>query len=279
MRIMLVCESFGSLGGVGQLVEELAAGLARAGNPVAIASNRSDRVPCPRDIASGVELAWLDLPRRKQPTWRHPERLFRRPRATELLAFMRSWRPDIVNIHGGLRDRFPAVLEACAAASAPVVLSFHLAGSRDRQADPLPDLSAARAIVFLTAAIQRGFERGSPRASNHYVITGGVDCEAAGRAAALQRQRPYIFSAARLDLRFKALDLLIDAFAQVAGANPALDLLLVGDGPDRSRLRAQAEALGLADRVVMPGVLPRDEFWSYHKGAALFAMPARPTEG
>lgn len=280
MRILLLCESFGSLGGVGQLVEELAGGFARANHRVAIASNRSDRNLCPRQTPDGVEIAWVDLPRLKPLTWRHPERLWRRARAAELLAFMKSWRPDIVNIHGGLRNRLPAVLDACRTAARPVVMSFHLAGgAREAHSEPALGLDDACAITFLTAAIKCGFERNNGPVRNGHVITGGVNCDAAERAIPLRRERPYIFSAARLDLRFKAIDLLIAAFARIADDRPSLDLIIAGDGADRARLRAQADSLNLGDRVIMPGVLPRDQFWSHHKGASLFAMPTRPTEG
>jgi glycogen(starch) synthase len=279
MRILLLCESFGSLGGVGQLVEELAGGFARTNNRVAIVSNRSDRIPCPRRTPDGVEVVWVDLPRLKPFTWRHPERLLRRGRAADLLAFMKSWRPDIVNIHGGLRNRLPAVLDACRTAARPVVLSFHLAGAREAEPEPPLGLADACAVTFLTAAIKSGFERSNGSVPNGHVITGGVDCDAADRAVPLRRERPYIFSAARLDLRFKAIDLLIAAFARIANDRPSLDLIIAGDGVDRARLLAQAESLKLGDRVIMPGVLARDEFWSHHKGASLFAMPTRPTEG
>jgi glycosyltransferase involved in cell wall biosynthesis len=41
----------------------------------------------------------------------------------------------------------------------------------------------------------------------------------------------------------------------VAAAGPNVRLAIVGDGPERSAIMAEAERLGIADRVMMPGVL------------------------
>jgi glycosyltransferase involved in cell wall biosynthesis len=52
----------------------------------------------------------------------------------------------------------------------------------------------------------------------------------------------------------KGIDLLLDAFAQVSTAIPA-QLDIVGEGPARARLTAQADRLGLGDRVRFRGWL------------------------
>jgi glycosyltransferase involved in cell wall biosynthesis len=50
--------------------------------------------------------------------------------------------------------------------------------------------------------------------------------------------------------------LLLDAFALIAQRLPAVRLLLVGDGEDRSALQAQARRLGLSERVLFAGAVP-----------------------
>jgi glycosyltransferase involved in cell wall biosynthesis len=47
----------------------------------------------------------------------------------------------------------------------------------------------------------------------------------------------------------KALDMLLEAFAQVANAMPAATLVIGGDGPCRPDLEQRADELGIADRV------------------------------
>ncbi len=55
----------------------------------------------------------------------------------------------------------------------------------------------------------------------------------------------------------KGIDTLIDALAIVTRRREvAPRLILVGSGPDRERLEAQATALGVSDQVVFPGAMP-----------------------
>ena len=62
---------------------------------------------------------------------------------------------------------------------------------------------------------------------------------------------------------FKGYALAVDAFAAaVASGDDSLahaELWLAGDGPERSPLEVQAEALGIADRVTFYGMIPRAE--------------------
>ena len=51
----------------------------------------------------------------------------------------------------------------------------------------------------------------------------------------------------------KGFDVLLRAYAQLAPAHPDWRLAILGEGGERAALQAQAEALGIADRVDMPG--------------------------
>ncbi|VFR35864.1 Glycosyl transferase, group 1 family protein [plant metagenome] len=51
----------------------------------------------------------------------------------------------------------------------------------------------------------------------------------------------------------KGFDVLLKAFAQLAPEHPEWRLVLLGEGTERARLTAQAEALGLGGRVDLPG--------------------------
>src|SRR4051812_20860432 len=113
LSIAMLCESFGILGGVPQIVADLAAEFVRAGHRVAILSNPSEGTQFVRLQNPAVEQVWVDLPRTRPATWRHPERWFRHAHSSQLTAFIERWHPDVLNVHGGLRDRFPAVVQAC----------------------------------------------------------------------------------------------------------------------------------------------------------------------
>lgn len=69
-------------------------------------------------------------------------------------------------------------------------------------------------------------------------------------AAAVLRGR-YLLAVGRLGW-MKGFDLLIDAFAE-ADLDPELDLVIVGDGPERERLSARIAERGVGDRVRITG--------------------------
>ncbi len=74
----------------------------------------------------------------------------------------------------------------------------------------------------------------------------------------------------------KGCDLLIGAFAKAARADPSLCLVMAG--PDqtgwRSDLERQASVLGIAGRVVWPGMLTGDEKWGAFRAAEAFVLPS-----
>jgi glycosyltransferase involved in cell wall biosynthesis len=79
----------------------------------------------------------------------------------------------------------------------------------------------------------------------------------------------FVLSVGRLD-RAKRVDLLLEA----AAASPALEFVVVGDGPDRSRLEALASSLELDGRVRFTGRVDGDELAGlYARCLAVFYAP------
>lgn len=72
--------------------------------------------------------------------------------------------------------------------------------------------------------------------------------------------------------REKRVDVLLQAFAAVARERSAATLLLVGDGPERAALEAQAARLGLAERVRFLGHIA--EPLAVLRGATALALPS-----
>jgi len=68
---------------------------------------------------------------------------------------------------------------------------------------------------------------------------------------------------------YKGLQYLLQAMPQVPGR-----LLLVGEGPMGAALRAQAQDLGLAERVVFVGRVTDEDLPAYYRAADLFILPA-----
>jgi len=72
----------------------------------------------------------------------------------------------------------------------------------------------------------------------------------------------------------KGQHLLIDALRQLLDQGHNVRLRLAGNGPDESSLRAQADRLNLADRVIFEGAVNQDRIRSVYAQADLFCLPS-----
>lgn len=72
---------------------------------------------------------------------------------------------------------------------------------------------------------------------------------------------------------YEGLDLLIDAMPAILAALPEARILLVGGGPQDAELRAQAQRLGIADKVIFMGRVPHDEVQRYYDLIDILAYP------
>ena len=149
-----------------------------------------------------------------------------------------------------------------------------------------PLMARARSVLF-TAEDEKVLARGVFAGHNRYtetVVGYGTneppaatpdDVEAFKAACPAVGDRPYLLFLSRIHQK-KGCDLLVDAFAAVAGRRPELQLVIAG--PDQvgwvAKLRAQAEALGVGDRVHFPGALFKGAKWGAIRGAEVFVLPS-----
>lgn len=119
------------------------------------------------------------------------------------------------------------------------------------------------------------------------VISAGVDLErfqpsaerAAWRRAQGLRETDFLLvTVRRLDPRMGLLAL-VEAFARVASRFPQARLWLAGRGPQREELAARITSLGLADRVVLRGLVPEEELPRLLVAADAALMPSLDLEG
>ena len=138
--------------------------------------------------------------------------------------------------------------------------------------------TAALATSELTRARVAAQRRGPVE-----VLPCGVDLAAVQRAAARGAARPEgtaapLLFAGRL-LEHKRVDLLLEAVARLPATGAAPLLAIYGDGPDRPRLQALAERLGVAGRVRFHGhVGAIGEVWGA-LGTAWLAVQPSAREG
>ena len=104
----------------------------------------------------------------------------------------------------------------------------------------------------------------------------GPGARAAARAAlGLSPDAMVIGSVGRL-VTLKHHRLLLVQMVELAASHPAVELVLIGEGPLRAELEALAEALGISDRVYFPGA--RDDVAQLLPALDIFALPSL-TEG
>lgn len=178
---------------------------------------------------------------------------------------LRALRPDVVHVH---EPMMPAVgVAAVLASHAPVVATFHAYAERHRLyrasrgftrrvfrriADPLAVSTAA--ATFHAGALDVD-------ASSFTIVPNGVDV-ARFRRPDVSNDRPELDVAGRRDDRSrllfvgrlerrKGVDVALNAFVQVRRAGHDVEMVVVGDGPQRRR----------AEQVI-PSDLVRDVTWS-----------------
>ena len=89
---------------------------------------------------------------------------------------------------------------------------------------------------------------------------------------------PVVVCVSRLVER-KGQDQLIRTLPALAERVPGTRLILVGDGPHRAALEALARAIGVADRVTFTGEVPDSELAAHFAAGDVFALPCRERHG
>ena len=126
----------------------------------------------------------------------------------------------------------------------------------------------ARAGVAPVALVPNGVDAGS-------FLAPPVATLKALRVALGFANRPVVAYAGSLALQNHPVDLLIDAFAEVAAAVPEAALLIIGGGEDLPLLRDLAARFGLRDRVYFTGQLDYRAVPAYLALADLSVDPVR----
>ncbi|SNS07624.1 phosphatidylinositol alpha-1,6-mannosyltransferase [Geodermatophilus saharensis] len=117
-------------------------------------------------------------------------------------------------------------------------------------------------------------------------LSPGVDVDRFGPAAdgtAVRRryglgEGPVVVCVSRL-VRRKGQDVLVAGWPRVLRRHPGARLLLVGGGPDETRLRRAVTARGLQASVVFTGAVPTAQLPEHYAAGDVFAMPCRTRRG
>jgi glycosyltransferase involved in cell wall biosynthesis len=87
----------------------------------------------------------------------------------------------------------------------------------------------------------------------------------------IEHDTKIIFSAGRL-VPWKGFDVLIRLMPELARESGSWNLLIAGDGPDRKRLEEEIVDLGLKEKVVLLGQVPREKLFDHLCAADIFVL-------
>lgn len=84
--------------------------------------------------------------------------------------------------------------------------------------------------------------------------------------------RKFLVAAGRL-VPAKGFDILIDAFRELQPSNPDLELIILGDGPEKSSLQNRIDSYGLTGKITLEGLVTN--VYPYFKNAATCVLSSR----
>ncbi|MDW5418785.1 glycosyltransferase family 4 protein [Iodobacter sp. CM08] len=124
------------------------------------------------------------------------------------------------------------------------------------------------------------------KAQRVQILSGGVDSQrfqpnltlrlSTRAELGLSAEAPILLTACRLVAK-KGLDFLLGQVLALRQIAPGLQLLIVGDGRELRRCKAQLSALGCAKAVIFLGRVPQAEIQRYYAAADYFVLASRVT--
>jgi glycogen(starch) synthase len=287
LRIALLPSAYApAVGGVEELTRRLADRLADRGHEVEVWTFRHPSTLPAHEVMEGITVRRFAFP---LPAAR-PRSLAAFPAlglrsASTLSEAVRGFRPDLLHV-----QCFSAqgVYAAAVASRHRLPLVVTLQGETVMDDGDIYERSVALRLGLRLALRRAGAVTGCSQfvvddavarfglpPGKGQVVYNGVE------VAGDERPRPlelpferYVLGLGRVVAK-KGFDLLLAAFAEVAGRHPDVGLVIGGDGGARESLEGQAMALGLQDRVVLPGRLDRAQVAWAMANAEVFTLPSR----
>ncbi len=105
------------------------------------------------------------------------------------------------------------------------------------------------------------------------VIHNGISCEEFRPSETVRDGNCTLLFVGRLIER-KGITYLLQAMAKLRDTCPNLHAYIVGDGPLRDELRAEADALGIGGQVSLEGFVPHGDLLAYYQKADVFVLPS-----
>ncbi|GAA4473689.1 hypothetical protein GCM10023190_06240 [Enteractinococcus fodinae] len=117
----------------------------------------------------------------------------------------------------------------------------------------------------------------SPNAVGGRFLQEPGDTKAARRKLGLDPDLEYVGTISSL-VPYEGLETVVEAAAKLIPQRPRLRLLIVGDGTALPNIIETARKLGIADRLITPGRVDRDQSHLYHQALDIFVVPRISTQ-
>jgi glycosyltransferase involved in cell wall biosynthesis len=208
---------------------------------------------------------------------------------------MRTFRPDVVNVHFPDRQ-IPFVLWLRRYFRFRLVVSLHgdeieryteseqYSNSGQARTRWVPRGSVKRMQLILGEAdavtacssylLGKAVELEASVIHKGQAIYNGVDLDRFSDKTSYVYPRPYILAYGRMTYK-KGFDMLLKAFAQIVAQCPNIDIVLAGDGEERRTLQIQVQQLGIGERVRFFGPATPQEVVRLLNGSLGVIIPSR----
>lgn len=189
----------------------------------------------------------------------------------------RGWRPDV--IVAGHVTTAPAAVLAGRLLRVPFAQYVHADEFRTRPSLSGWSVRQADAVIAVSGYAARLAEAGGAAPEKAAIILPGVDMPA-DLPARPAGGRPTILTVARMVAPYKGHDRLLAALPAVRERIPDVQWVVIGDGPRRVMVEADAGRMGLASAVRFLGAADDTVRDRWLREADVFAMPSRlPPDG
>ena len=181
----------------------------------------------------------------------------------------RGSRPDVVHIHSPM---YAPIAWWGRRRGAATFLTIH--GTDFTRVKESPRLRAwlhpLDGILCVSQEQMRHFEVWFPDKRVEFV-SNGVDTDFFRNDVTFDAREPLVVAVGTLRWH-KDYPTLIEAFACALRDHPQWRLTVLGEGPERDKLQAQIESLGVAEAVRLAGAVGRDELRSWLGRARIYAL-------
>ncbi len=259
------------VGGVEVHVQQLAEGMAAAGNRVDVITQADPGEPAGVDLVRSVRVLRFPM--------LFPSRHYAVSPA--LYRELRRRRADYQVFHAHAYHSLPS-LATTIAGCRPLIFTPHYHGTGHSSVRRLLHpgyrrlgrltFDAAATVICVSEPERALVARHFPQVAGKLVtIPNGVDRDAIRSAPRLPLPGPTLLVAGRIEA-YKRVDQVLRGFACLP---PHWQMAVTGNGPVRDQLQRLADELGLSRRVQFLGNLPTDELRSWLRSAAVLASLSR----